>query len=360
MKTTTSLFLTLVLLTAAASSAETRREIRIPDLPGFQTLVCDFHMHTVFSDGLVWPTVRVDEAWRTGLDAIALSDHIEYQPHAKDIPTQHNRSFELCAKRAKQHDLTLIRAAEITRSTPPGHFNAIFLDDVEPLDTKDFVDAVRQANKQQAFVFWNHHDWQGPEKGAWLELHQQLFEDKLLHGMEVANGQAYYPRAHQWCLEKNLTMLGNSDIHPPELRLHTSSDDHRTSTLVFATGTDLAAIQQALIAHRTAVWWKDQVIGRKEYLAPLFAACVRIDPPHLRENNHVWFKLYNNSDLVLKLTRSSGPGPRKLLLPSNSVTLISARLPDPKLPTVFNYTVDNFLIAPDTGLSVSYSLAPPE
>ena len=28
-------------------------------------------MHTVFSDGTVWPTVRVTEAWEEGLDAMA-------------------------------------------------------------------------------------------------------------------------------------------------------------------------------------------------------------------------------------------------------------------------------------------------
>ena len=80
------------LLTA---QAQRRYEIQVPDLDGYVTLKCDFHMHTVFSDGLVWPTVRVDEAYREGLDAIALTEHIEYLPHKKDIVADHNRSFEL-------------------------------------------------------------------------------------------------------------------------------------------------------------------------------------------------------------------------------------------------------------------------
>ena len=49
--------------------ADVRGEIRFPDILGYKTLNCDFHMHTVFSDGSVWPTVRVDEAWREGLTA---------------------------------------------------------------------------------------------------------------------------------------------------------------------------------------------------------------------------------------------------------------------------------------------------
>lgn len=63
--------------------AQRRNEIQVPDLDGYTTLKCDFHMHTVFSDGLVWPTVRVDEAYREGLDAISLTEHIEYRPHKK-------------------------------------------------------------------------------------------------------------------------------------------------------------------------------------------------------------------------------------------------------------------------------------
>ena len=72
-----------------------RNNIRIPNILGYQTLKCDFHIHTVFSDGNVWPTIRPEEAWREGLDAIAITDHIEYTPHEADIPVAHNRSFEV-------------------------------------------------------------------------------------------------------------------------------------------------------------------------------------------------------------------------------------------------------------------------
>ena len=65
--------------------AQTRKEINIPNILGYQTLKCDFHMHTVFSDVQVWPTIRVYEAWRDGLDVIAITDHINYRlPKLKD------------------------------------------------------------------------------------------------------------------------------------------------------------------------------------------------------------------------------------------------------------------------------------
>ena len=43
-----------------------KTHIDIPDIPGYITMKCDFHMHTVFSDGSVWPQIRAEEAWREG------------------------------------------------------------------------------------------------------------------------------------------------------------------------------------------------------------------------------------------------------------------------------------------------------
>ena len=65
----------------------------VPDLPGLKTLKADFHLHTVFSDGQVWPTVHVQEAWRDGLDVVALTDHVEYQPHAADVSKDLRRPY---------------------------------------------------------------------------------------------------------------------------------------------------------------------------------------------------------------------------------------------------------------------------
>ncbi len=95
----------------AAAAADARYEIQFPDLPGYKTLRCDFHSHTVFSDGTVWPTVRIAEAWRQGLDVISITDHIEYQPHKDDVPTKHGRSHDLAAGSAQTMCIMLIRGA---------------------------------------------------------------------------------------------------------------------------------------------------------------------------------------------------------------------------------------------------------
>ena len=109
------------------------RKLFFPDLDNYRTLLTDFHQHTVFSDGNVWPTIRVEEAIRDGLDAISLTEHLEYQPYKKDIPNpDRNRSYVVASRFAEnknkniENDLIVINGQEITRSMPPGHINAIF------------------------------------------------------------------------------------------------------------------------------------------------------------------------------------------------------------------------------------------
>ena len=163
--------------TASAAPADgDGRAIEFPDIDGYRTLVADLHMHTVFSDGHVWPLTRVAEALRDGLDAIAITEHLEWQPHLPDIPhPDRNRAYEIAARAANASKLIVIRGSEITRDAPAGHMNAVFLADANPLvrapeptdpfDPRAYFraasawpaqEAVQVANDQDAFVFWNH------------------------------------------------------------------------------------------------------------------------------------------------------------------------------------------------------------
>jgi hypothetical protein len=309
-------------------------------------------MHTVFSDGLVWPTVRVEEAWRQGLDVISITDHVEYQPHKNDLPTQHVRPYELALDAARATDLLLIRGTEITRDTPPGHFNALFLDDIAKLDTPEFLDAIKAANAQGAFVFWNHQAWQGEEAGRWLDVHTTMFDNKMFQGMEICNGSSYYPTAHKWCLEKNLTMLGNTDIHDPDLRTHSAPGDHRTMTLVYATERTPAALKEALLAGRTAVWFKNQLIGRQDILEPLFYGAVHVEAPIVRSGKTVYLRISNNCSTDIRLERTAGNGPSAMTLPAQATRLFQVTTAAEDTPLDLQYTAASFLIAPETGLPV--------
>ncbi len=346
----------LLLLASSFVSAvgqEARTEIAFPDLPGYVTLKADLHMHTVFSDGSVWPTVRVAEVWRQGLDVMAITDHIEYQPKKDDVRTQHNRPYELAAGDAKACGLLLIHAAEITRDTPPGHFNAIFLQDAAKLETPEFLGAVKAANDQDAFVFWNHQGWKGEEAGSWRDVHTTMFQQKMFQGMEVCNGGSYFPTAHRWCLEKNLTMLGNSDIHAPDLRLQSSGADHRTMTLVFARERTAEAVKEALLAGRTAVWFENQLIGRREYLEPLFQQAVTIPVAPVRQGKRVWLQLKNSCACDVQLQRAGGNGPASITVPAESTVLVRVTTAANDTPLDLRYTATNLLVEPETGLSVT-------
>jgi hypothetical protein len=348
--------LVLGLLSSVAARAQVRHEIAFPDLPGYKTLKCDFHMHTVFSDGSVWPTVRVDEAWRQGLDAISLTDHIEYQPHKDDLPTAHDRPYELAIGRARERNLLFPKGAEITRDTPPGHFNAIFLSEASVLDTPDFVEAIKRANEQKAFVFWNHQEWKGPERGAWMDVHTLLYENRWFQGMEVCNGGTYYPTAHRWCLEKGLTMLGNSDVHDPDGKEESTPDDHRTLTLVFAKQRSIEGLKEALLAGQTAVWFQNQLIGRQEWLLPLFENSVLVEPPHLKTKNALWVQVRNRCDVDIRLLRTGNVGPAEITLPARTVTLLKVPTPKPDAPLELPYTAANLLIAPDQGMPITLQI----
>jgi len=188
-----------------------------PNIEGYLSLKTDLHIHTVFSDGYVWPNIRVQEALRENLDAISLTEHLEYQPHKEDIPhPDRNRSYNLALAEAKEHDLLIIHGSEITRSAPMGHNNAVFISDANPLLTNKAEKAFSEAKKQNAFVFWNHPAWhaQNPQGDPILsDFQKERIKNGELHGIEVINSVDYSEEALALALEQNLTIMGTSDIH---------------------------------------------------------------------------------------------------------------------------------------------------
>jgi len=313
-------------------AAQERREILIPDLPGYHTLKCDFHMHTVFSDGNVWPTVRVEEAWREGLDAISITDHLEYQPHKKDVVTDRNRAYELAQGRARELGVMLIHGTEITRSMPPGHFNAIFIKDAEKINKEDFLEAVGEAEAQGGLVIWNHPGWTGQQPDGvarWYPIHTTLLQKGWMQGMEVVNYWEYYPEVQQWCLDKGVTMLGNSDIHQPiSLVFHVDRGEHRPMTLVFAKERSPESIREALLAGRTLVYFKNLLIGEKEFLEPIFQQSLifKNGPVSLEGKKSALLQICNQSEVPFYLISADESGevtaPKEITLPPQRTVLV--------------------------------------
>jgi hypothetical protein len=257
------------------------RSLKFPDVPGYKTMKCDLHQHTVFSDGSVWPDIRVAEALMDGLDAISLTEHLEYQPHKADIPhPDRNRSYELALKEAKDHNLLIIRGSEITRKMPPGHCNAIFIEDANKMLIEDSVAVFREAKRQNAFTFWNHPMWvsQRPDGISTLTpMHKMLIKEKLLDGIEVVNDVNYSDEALQIALDNNLTIMGTSDVHKlVDWTFGVPQGGHRPVTLVFAKEATVDAVREGLMNRRTVVFYKDLLIGRDEYLVPLIKESLKV------------------------------------------------------------------------------------
>ena len=339
-----SLFLTLTLITMFVSSPvsahgvipkqffdETSRQIQFPDTAEFKTLILDPHTHSSFSDGHVWPSVRVAEALFDGLDALAITEHLEWQPHRADVPhPDRNRAYEIALEANGDNELMIIAGAEITRALPAGHINALFISDANKLvkhpELEDQTDvrayyegagqwpaqeAVNAANDQGAFLFWNHAWWgsdfpNGMPKAP--KFHKDNAKRNLIHGIEIANGDSYSEESFQIALDLGLTLIGVSDIHGLiDWDFVPHEGGHRPVTLVLAKEKSQASMREALFDGRTVVWFKNLLIGRKDNLQALLAASMIVKSATYKKGSDILtLEIQNVSDASFQLQNMSG------------------------------------------------------
>jgi len=306
--------LTLVLPAQAQHDHEHAggRTIQFPDTADYLSLTCDFHIHTVFSDGAVWPNIRVQEAQRDGLDCIAITEHLEYQPHRADIPhPDRNRAFDIAEASAGESGLIVIRGSEITRSLPYGHANTVFIQDANPLLQDDAEDAYAEAASQGGFTFINHPNWTSQRKDGVARMEPEqlaLIEKGQIHGIEVVNDLTYSDEAIELALEHGLAIIGTSDIHGlVDWQYEIAQGGHRPITIVLAEERTEASIREALFEGRTVAYYLDSIIGREEHVRPLINASLSMSSngyigdtslARVAISNHsdAWFTLRNTSD----------------------------------------------------------------
>ncbi len=330
-------FLSLAAFAAAVPVIAQERAIEFPDVDGYRTFAVDLHTHSVFSDGMVWPIIRVQESERDGLTLMAVTEHLEYQPRREDIPhPDRNRSWIVASEYAaeSESDVIVVNGAEITRSMPPGHVNAVFISDANALlvETAD-VDymtrlrpataeeqaaserearqAIETANGQDAFVFWNHPNWprQRPDGVARLtDMHRDLIAEGLLHGIEVANTDRYSAESLRIALDNDLAILGVSDVHYLiDWDYRPNDGGHRTVTLVFAEERSAESIKEALHGNRTVAWMGNWLIGREDALMPLLGASLRLTKVERSQDDElIDIRLSNLSDAAFDLRVTSG------------------------------------------------------
>jgi 3',5'-nucleoside bisphosphate phosphatase len=303
-----------------------RKIVNLPDIPGYVTLKCDFHMHTVFSDGDVWPTVRVDEAFRDGLDAIAITDHLEYTPKEDFLPVDYNAAWKIAEPYARERNLILVHGTEITRKMPPGHFNALFITDATLISKDSVWDSFVEAAKQGAFIQWNHPGWKSQQPDGiprMYEIHQRLIENGWLNGIEFFNESEFYPKVFTFCKEYNLAIMGNSDVHGTVSEFYTKPENtNRPMTLVFAKEKSHDSLKEALFAGRTLVYFRDMLAGKEELAKPFFYSCITIGSPFYQDEKNLFLEVINKSDIPFYLTNGIPGAPDSITLAANSVNRI--------------------------------------
>lgn len=350
-----AIILFFVILTTPSVFGQ-RKIINLPDLPGYVTMKCDFHLHTVFSDGAVWPTVRIDEALRDGLDAIAITDHLEYTPKKDFIPVDFNAAWKIGEAYAKERNLILVHGTEITRKMSPGHFNALFISDASLIAKDSVWDAFEAAIKQGAFLQWNHPGWKSQQPDGiprMYEMHKKLIKNGWLHGIEFFNSKEYYPLVFTFCKQNNIALTGNSDAHGLISETYTKPENtHRPMTLVFAKEKTSNALKAAMFDGRTMVYFKDMLVGKAELAKPFFYQCISVGKPYYQNDKSVFIEIVNNSDIPFYLVNGVQNAPESLTLAANSVTRVVL---SKKVSSPLKYDVKNVITGEQEVLKVELS-----
>jgi predicted metal-dependent phosphoesterase TrpH len=208
-------------------------------MPGYEPfLLCDFHVHTTWSDGRLSIRDVIDLYGRTGaFDVIAITDHIlrrkDFLTRAGKLATLGRHSFSVTkdhfgsylaeialeARRARrEYDMLVLPGAEITQNAIRARQNAHII----ALDIKEYISAdldaeaiLREIRRQGAFsiachphhrttrrveistcYLWDHRKELAPLVDVWEAANRDdLFSvTSLKHYPYIANSDFHKPK----------------------------------------------------------------------------------------------------------------------------------------------------------------------
>jgi predicted metal-dependent phosphoesterase TrpH len=273
-----------------------RTEIILPQVKGYNIYKGDFHIHTNYSDGTVNPAGRVTEAWLDGLDIIAITDHYEnhagvkkflkitaaynedgvatpYQNPSKvgSVKVDFNAIHDEAANKGEKqgYPMLLIKGCEMARNNQThGHFNCLFLKNINGLYDKDLMVAFKRVKDQGGIVVHNHPGWRRKNTDK-TEFHEAAYSAGLIDGVEVVNGHTFYPHIVKRCIDEKLTMFANTDMHGVSTYNRMSPKVFRTMTLVLAKELTEEAVKEAILKRRTIAYTAGNLIGEEKWLVEL-------------------------------------------------------------------------------------------
>jgi len=127
-----------------------------------------------------------------------------------------------------------------------------------------------------------------------------------------------------WCLNRKLAVICNSDIHDITANFYDLEKGHRPMTLVFAKDRSLESIKEALFENRTLAYFDNKLAGKEEFLFAFFKASIIIKPTGLtNRKKHELFEISNVSTIPFDLVTKKGdlltiPAEVSLIMPLNS------------------------------------------
>ena len=346
-----------------------RTEIILPQVKGYNCYKGDFHVHTSYSDGVVSPAGRVSEAWLDGLDIVAITDHYEGQkgvqksfkvtaPYNEDgVPTKYLSASkagevkvdfnaihaEAQAQLEKSnYPMLLVKGCEMARKADThGHFNCLFLDDLNGLYNKDIKEAFRNVKARGGIIIHNHPAWRRDTSDK-TEFHEEVYKEGLIDGVEVVNGSTFYPHMVRRCIDEKLTMFANTDMHNIATYPRIAGDPFRTMTFVLAKELTEKAIKEALLKRRTLAYVGGNIIGEEEWLAEFLNASVecRIVQED-KEQGYRKFQITNHSSIPFTLRKGKKSYQLK---PFTSLFISFGREKNSKKYLAPKFTVENMWI----------------
>ncbi len=201
-------------------------------------LLCDFHIHTTWSDGLLSMREVIDLYGRTGdFDVIAITDHIlrkkDWLARAGRVATLGRRRFSVTdetfphyleaireeAERAKrEYDLLVVAGAEVTKNHSRAKKNAHIL----ALGITEFISADQTPEqvlleiRRQGAVSIACHPQPRPRRRFELET-TYLWDHRdevagLVDAWEAANRDDLFPVTSL----KHFPYVANGDFHKPK------------------------------------------------------------------------------------------------------------------------------------------------
>ncbi|MBR4849552.1 MAG: histidinol-phosphatase [Alistipes sp.] len=307
-----------------------RTEIILPKVKGFNCYKADFHVHTIYSDGDVTPRERIREAWYDGLDIIAITDHLgarryekymlkalrKYNPDGEPYPYAHAGKIgkvmvdfdavyaEADKEAAKYPDLLYIHGTEISRTQSTGSdYNALFVKDIESVFDKDPYKCIRNARAQGALIIHNHPVIKR-DKCVMTEFETNAMAEGLFDGIEIVNGNTFYPPIMRRAVDNKLFMVGATDTHHPISGVFKSLGIFRTMTIVLAKENTEKGVKDALKKRRTLAYCGGNIMGEEEWLKPFFEASVtcRLQYEDTKKGTRT-YSITNNSSFPYLLRR---------------------------------------------------------